>query len=217
MASYEQLVADIQRWSWRSDPADADFTIAIPTLITLGHQRANRSLRLTSMMTRAVNQGDGTRFIPLPGAGTEPDYLEMRSLRITVESSKNDQLIQVTPEGLNIRAGSGRTASQYCVHREIEFDSEVGDGISIEMVYYTPFLEISSSNPSNWLLENAYDIYLYGSLAEAEPLLRNDERIAVWSERWKLGIDELMDAEKNSRRNRSEIRQMLDPQERLVP
>ena len=39
---------------------------------------------------------------------------------------------------------------------------------------------LSSGNPSNWILEDHPDLYLYGALVEAEPYLKNDARIPVW-------------------------------------
>jgi hypothetical protein len=45
---------------------------------------------------------------------------------------------------------------------------------------------LSVSNTSNWLLTAHPDAYLYGSLVEAEPYLKDDARIAIW----KAGFDE---------------------------
>jgi hypothetical protein len=51
-----------------------------------------------------------------------------------------------------------------------------------ELTYYAKIPSLSDSNTSNWLLAYAPDLYLYGALVEAEPYLKNDERIAVWGE-----------------------------------
>jgi len=39
---------------------------------------------------------------------------------------------------------------------------------------------LSNASPLNWILENHPDLYLYGALIEAEPYLKNDDRIATW-------------------------------------
>ncbi len=44
---------------------------------------------------------------------------------------------------------------------------------------------LSATNTSNWLLDIAPDLYLFGSLLQAEPYLHNDERIPLW----KLMVD----------------------------
>jgi len=211
MADYTQLEADIRAWLWRDD---AELLNVIPTLIKFAHNRNNRNLRIRPMMYRAETVGPdpASRFIPLPSEINAPaEFLEMRSLRIKSVNYDNDQLIQVTPEALRISQNT--KPGQYCIHQEIEFDSPVSAEFTIEMTYYGPFPELLTPTSTNWLLENAYDVYLYGALQEAEPFLRNDERIPVWSGRWSAAIEELREAEKRSLRNRSEIRTMLDPQE----
>jgi len=39
---------------------------------------------------------------------------------------------------------------------------------------------LSDTNTTNWLLTSHPDVYLYGSLLEAEPYLKDDERAALW-------------------------------------
>jgi hypothetical protein len=53
---------------------------------------------------------------------------------------------------------------------------------SFKLVYSSTIRgnELSDSNPSNWLLDLAPDIYLYGALAEAEAYLQEDQRIQIW-------------------------------------
>lgn len=53
-----------------------------------------------------------------------------------------------------------------------------GDGEEFRL-YYTPDIqELSVSVPTNWLLANAYDLYLQASLAEAFRYTRNDAELA---------------------------------------
>lgn len=47
---------------------------------------------------------------------------------------------------------------------------------------------LSGSVASNWLLTAHPDAYLYGSLVEAEPYLKDDARVAIW----KAGFDEVV-------------------------
>lgn len=50
----------------------------------------------------------------------------------------------------------------------------------LEMWYYSTLPAISNSNPTNWVLTQYPDLYLYGSLVHTAPYLKNDERIQVW-------------------------------------
>jgi hypothetical protein len=39
------------------------------------------------------------------------------------------------------------------------------------------------------MLQNAPDVYLYGSLLELEPFIQNDQRVALWAAGYAKAID----------------------------
>jgi hypothetical protein len=51
----------------------------------------------------------------------------------------------------------------------------------MELIYYQDIPKLSASQTTNWLLGDAPDAYLYGSLMQAAPYLGEDERVAIWS------------------------------------
>lgn len=50
----------------------------------------------------------------------------------------------------------------------------------LEILYYQLPPLLDDEHETNWLTENAPEILLYGTLLEATPFLKNDERIPVW-------------------------------------
>ena len=48
------------------------------------------------------------------------------------------------------------------------------------MLYYKTFTALSDSATTNDMLTNNPNVYLYGTLLEAEPFIMNDQRIPVW-------------------------------------
>ena len=50
----------------------------------------------------------------------------------------------------------------------------------LEILYYQIPPLLDDEHETNWLTENAPEILLYGTLLEATPFLKNDERIPVW-------------------------------------
>lgn len=53
-------------------------------------------------------------------------------------------------------------------------------GYTYEVLYYERNQPLDSSNQSNWFTEYAPQALLYGSLLQAMPFLKNDERIPMW-------------------------------------
>lgn len=175
MSDYAALQADVADWLVRSD-----LSVQIPTFIRLAEGMHARDVRVYSMMQRRRAIGTGERYLAFPD-----NFLEARRLWIV----DGEKLMQVTPDALEIR--SGGLPRTYCTAREIELDSPISDEVTVEMIYYAPFTALSAPTDTNWLLDNAYDAYLYGSLVAAEPYLRNDERVALWSAGYRAAIEAL--------------------------
>ena len=79
----------------------------------------------------------------------------------------------------------------------------LGASSSVQMTYYTVFGPLINDTDTHWLLANAYDIYLYGSLVAAEPYLRNDERVVLWQAGYADAVAAVMETEMRGRINRS--------------
>jgi len=59
---------------------------------------------------------------------------------------------------------------------------------------------------SNWLTSNAPDVLLYGSLLEAEPFIKNDERIGVWVNAYNSAVTKIQNADARDRHSGSAMR-----------
>ena len=69
---------------------------------------------------------------------------------------------------------------------------------TLEMLYYYKPEILSDSNPSNVFLANYPDLLLYGSLAQAEPYLMNDARLAVWASLYADTLNLIETSDENS-------------------
>ena len=63
------------------------------------------------------------------------------------------------------------------------------------MLFYKKFDNLGTATTSgypdsatNWLITNAPDIYLYGTMLEAEPFIMNDERVQLWAASPRTGV-----------------------------
>ena len=78
----------------------------------------------------------------------------------------------------------------------------------VEMLFYKKFDNLSGSVATNWLITNAPDIYLYGSMLEAEPFIMNDERVPLWAAALERGVGDLQEQDNKDRHSGSALRVM---------
>lgn len=62
---------------------------------------------------------------------------------------------------------------------------------TLDIVYEWELVALSDSAPSNWLLANHPDIYLYATLVESAPYLKDDPRIVVWKAELEKRLNDL--------------------------
>jgi hypothetical protein len=159
-----------------------DLDAIIPTFIELCESKLKRKLRHWKMEKRATaNTVVGQRTLALPS-----DFLEMRAIKLNTDPVVT--LEYLTPTVLNYSSTSTGTPHYYSIiSNEVHFELTPAEVFEVELYYYA-FENLSGSGDSNWILEEYPDIYLYGSLLEAESFLKNDIRLQVW----KMGFDEAL-------------------------
>ena len=67
---------------------------------------------------------------------------------------------------------------------------------SFEVLYYERTQPLDSSNQTNWFTEYAPQALLYGSLLQAMPFLKNDERIPMWQAQYDVIMQTLIAEDK---------------------
>jgi hypothetical protein len=78
------------------------------------------------------------------------------------------------------------------VGNQIEVLPPPDTGYTAELTYVATLAKLSDSNASNWILERHPDVYLYGSLLQAAPYLRDDERVALWTPLYGQAIEDMI-------------------------
>lgn len=187
--TYSDLQTSVASWLARSDLASQ-----IPDFIRLFEAKADRTLSVRQMEVRATTSVDTTQvspeFVSLP-----TDFQSMRWIRLSGVQGR-PRLEYKSPLALDeIRTQSGDIARQpryfTILAADIELCPTPDSDYTIEMVYRQAIPPLSDGNTSNWLLQNAPDVYLYGALSEASAFIQNDERVPMWDAKYKLAISEL--------------------------
>ena len=170
--TYATLKVAIANWLGRDDIADA----RISEFVAMFEAVANRVLRVRQMEA-------STTLTPTSGVATLPtDYLNYR--KVVWAGSENRVLEYVSPEYFNTtyRTATSQTPSVFTIEgTQIKVNSSEDENITFGYIQKIPAL--SDSATTNWLLTAHPDLYLYGSLVEAEMFTVNDERALSWKSR----------------------------------
>ena len=198
IGTYSELQTAVANWLDRDDLTDR-----IPEFIALAEARFNRVLRLRSMEAKyTADTVAGQRNLALPTG-----YIQMRNFQ--VNSSPLTTLSYVTPEIYDRLWGgstSGTPKFYTILANEISFGPTPATVMEVEMLFYKKFDNLSSSTTTNWLIINAPDIYLYGSMLEAEPFIMNDERVQLWATALQRGVTDLQEQDNKDRHSGSAMR-----------
>jgi len=169
-----------------------DLTAIIPSFITIAEAKFNRKLRTRQMVKRAEGQIE-TAFFAYPS-----DWLQAKEFQLNTNPIVRLQFVtEAYGDELksNRYVSTGQPVYYTITGTQLEFIPTPDSTYSAELTYYAKIPALSDSNTSNWLLAYAPDLYLYGALLEAAPYLKDDERLAVWSQMYinSLGDIEVAD------------------------
>ena len=200
ISNYTELQTAVANWLDRDD-----LTARIPEFIALAEARFNRVLRLRAMEAKyTANTVASQRNLALPTS-----YIQMRNFQ--VNTSPLTTLSYVTPEIYDRLWGgstSGTPKFYTILANEVSFGPIPGSVMEVEMLFYKKFDNLSGSVATNWLITNAPDIYLYGSMLEAEPFIMNDERVPLWAAALERGVSDLQEQDNKDRHSGSALRVM---------
>jgi hypothetical protein len=170
-----------------------DLSARIPEFITLCEAKLNRLLFVPQMETRATAVCDTTddepEFISLPS-----DFQSMRRVRLSGVTGKPRinfmTQTQLDDYRYSIDNVSDQPAYFTIVGDEIELAPTPNENYTLEMIYRKNIPALAS-NSTNWLLTLAPDIYLYGTLLEAMPFIKDDARVSLWASAFSTVLDDL--------------------------
>lgn len=173
ISTYGELKTAIADWLNR-----ADLDQQIPDFIRLAETSMNDVLR-SSFMVSTTTVTTSTSEVTLPADALELVYVQ-------VSGSDAAPLEQVSPQQLiTLRRARLRTAGTpkffAIVGRKIMLAPAPASSTTISLEYYAkiPALSAGADSGSNWLLDEAPHIYLYGALMHASPFLMDDARAQV--------------------------------------
>ena len=166
-----------------------DLTDQIPAFIQRAEDRMKRLLRRkVRRMTVTIDAVAGC--VPVQAAILLSGHLMTGSPQL----DKPFNVVTAT-QLAEIRANQGGVGGRprwaAIVGQEILFAPAPDGSYDAELTFVAALQRLSASNTKNDELTEASDMYLYGSLVQAEMYLEHDDRIEMWKAQFSEAIEEL--------------------------
>ena len=185
--TFTTLQQDVRRYlergsSYASDPVVYE---QIPRLINLAERRIARELKVQGL----INVVTGTLTVG-QSVYSKPDrWRDTVSINIGTGNQNNTRKVLFTRAYEYLLSyWPDRTATdQPLFYSDYDYDHWLiaptpDAAYPFEILYYELPPLLDDEVQSNWLTEYAPQLILYGTLLEATPFLKNDERIGVWQQ-----------------------------------
>jgi hypothetical protein len=188
LANYTDLLSALGDYLARDD-----LSSRLPDFVVLAEAKFNRILlhpQMEARTTLTVDTGlTNPEFLDLPS-----DFQTMRSVRLSGMTGKPRlgflTQTQMDDYRYSIDNIAGQPTYFSITGDQIELAATPNENFDVQIIYRRNIPSLVS-NATNWLMTLAPDLYLYGSLLEAAPYMKNDSRIAVWGLAVQTVIDQL--------------------------
>jgi len=164
----------------RSDAAVVNF---IPTAVMLAEFEIAQDIKTLGQMIVA----DGTMTASNPVIAKPALWRKTVSMTLTLASGEKQPVYLRKLEYLSSYAPDVTATGTPLYYADYDYDNwfiapTPSTNFAFEALCYTRLTPLSSSNQTNWLTRNAPNALLFGTLKQTAPFLKDDARLAVWSQ-----------------------------------
>ena len=183
-----------------------DLVSITPSLITMAENEINRRLRplqMEEITSFTLGIGDNTKSLTAISASIDSVIRVWKTVNNVFE-----EIVYLDPLqflGQRQIAGNPGQPNYYTIQggSTMYFERTADQA-------YTIYVHISkkfalATDTTNWLSENHEDAYLFGTLAQAEPYMKNDKRIVVWRTLFEAVLSQIEESDTGERGNRNAI------------
>jgi len=164
IGDYADLESKVADWLDRGD-----LTAQIPDFVALVEAKLNRVLRSVNSEVSAL-WAVSSEFYLLPS-----DFRKLRKLYI--EGSPDRPLVEMSPTAIPsmFSGDTGTPRAYYIEGRQLGFAPPPDQSYTFRATYFQRVPPLTSAAPSNWVLEEHPDIYVWGTLMHGAIYIRDPE------------------------------------------
>jgi len=174
-----------------------DLTSVIPDFVALAEAQINRDIRHWRMEARSSGQQTNLdEYMQIPS-----DWVE--TIRLHLTGSGTTVLNLVSRDAMADKRSAKSDATgipRMYTHADGQFQlfPTPSQDTDFELLYYQKIPSLIT-NTDNWLLLEAPDVYLYGSLLHSAPYLAEDQRVAIWAQLYSAAVARLNESSEDAR------------------
>jgi hypothetical protein len=199
--TFDNLKAEVADWLNRQDLVNV-----IPTFIRLLEAQVERTLRVREMVVRATASLT-EEFTVLP-----QDFLSLEHAILNAQKPVTLEWVPMSQiDILQSEVSPGVPKHFTIIGDELEVSPLPDQEYEIEVVYYQSIPKLTTTNQVNWLLTRHPDVYLYGTLMQAAPYLKNDERVGLWSAALTSILDDIRVADERATKGGAPLKMRIKP------
>lgn len=171
--TYDSLNTTVLQYLERNDPA---VVASIPTFISLAEfEIAEQVKTLGQLQVAQANMSAGNPVLQKPAR-----WRKTVSMNVVV-SGKREPVLLRKYEYLKSYWPDTNQISTPEFYADIDWDHwylapTPDQNYAFEVLYYERVAPLSSTNQTNWITQNAPNAMLFGTLLQAMPFLKNDQR-----------------------------------------
>jgi hypothetical protein len=193
LSNYTDLQAAVASWLTRTDQ-----TANIPDFIRLYEADANRRIRIRQNMTTSqVTLSQGAASATLPSDFLEEVELNYNDTSMALTKMSFDDLDRLNTADSAVGRPAFYAITNNGSNELAIFETEADQTYTLNLRYYGKW-NITVTN-TNWLLTNAPDAYLFGALAEAAMLLRDEVLLQIAIQRRDAATDWVLKSDSRSK------------------
>ena len=190
--TYDNLTSNVLQYLERNDPAVVN---QIPTFIMLAEFEIAEMMK--SLGQQQVVQSTmqvGNPVIPKPSR-----WRKTVSMNITVAGKLQSVLLRKYEYLRNYAPDSTATGTPL-YYSDYDYDNWLvaptpDQSYAFEVLYYERLVPLSSETQTNWITRNAPNAMLYGTLLQAMPFLKNDQRL-IFQQKYTEAVQALSNEDK---------------------
>ena len=180
ITNYTELTQSLAAWL---DVSTADLSPVVSNLVTIGEKRIMREVR-TPTMEVALSDN-----ITLGGLLTVPtDYVELKYAYVDGNPTRAIQMVPTSYiyERYPTRSAEGMPLVMARDGSNFIFGPYPDSNYTIKGSYYAHLTLTQVGLTAHTLFTSNPDLYLFGCLAESEPIIGRDARIPIWEQKYQF-------------------------------